>query len=232
MTSYRLAIIEDDQLLRANYSDALTAQGYIVESYPDRESAMTIFQSRLPDLVIVDIGLGNDVDGGYAICQWLRQRSKTLPILFLSARDSDIDIVSGLRMGADDYLTKPISLVHLSARVAALFQRIEALRNDQSATHDVINLGPLDMDTARLVCRWNSQVVDLTLTEFWMVHALIRRPGHVRDRDQLMQDARLVVDENTVTSHIKRIRNKFRTLDPVFDRIDTVYGIGYRWRDD
>ena len=191
---------------------------------------MTIFQSRLPDLIIVDIGLGNDVDGGYAICQWLRQRSKTLPILFLSARDSDIDIVSGLRMGADDYLTKPISLVHLSARVAALFQRIEALRNDQAATHDVINLGPLDMDTARLVCCWNSQVVDLTLTEFWMVYALARRAGHVKTREQLMQESQMVVDEHTITSHIKRIRRKFVSLDPSFACIDTVYGMGYRWQ--
>ena len=232
MTAYRLAIVEDDELLRANYSDALTAQGFIVESFPDREGAMAVFQSRLPDLVIIDIGLGSEVDGGYAICQWLRQRSKTLPILFLSARDSDIDIVSGLRMGADDYLTKPISLVHLAARVTALFQRIEALSGDQDTINDVICLGELELDVARLTCHWAGDSVDLTLTEFWMVASLVRRPGHVKDRDQLMQEAQLFVDENTVTSHIKRIRKKFKSLDPGFDRIDTVYGMGYRWRDD
>ena len=214
MTAYRLAIVEDDELLRANYSDALTAQGFIVESFPDREGAMAVFQSRLPDLVIIDIGLGSEVDGGYAICQWLRQRSKTLP------------------MGADDYLTKPISLVHLAARVTALFQRIEALSGDQDTINDVTCLGELELDVARLTCHWAGDSVDLTLTEFWMVASLVRRPGHVKDRDQLMQEAQLFVDENTVTSHIKRIRKKFKSLDPGFDRIDTVYGMGYRWRDD
>ena len=232
MTSYRLAIIEDDELLRANYADALIAQGYVVESYADREAATAIFQSRLPDLVIIDIGLGDDFDGGFTLCQWLRQKSRTLPILFLSARDSDIDIVSGLRMGADDYLTKPISLPHLTARIAALFQRIEVLNSSQDVVDDVVVVGPLELDTARLVCSWDGRVVALTLTEFWMVNSLARRAGHVKDRDQLMQDCQLFVDGHTVTSHIKRIRKKFKALDSNFDRIDTVYGMGYRWRDD
>ena len=232
MTSYRLAIIEDDELLRANYADALIAQGYVVESYADREAATAIFQSRLPDLVVIDIGLGDDFDGGFALCQWLRQKSRTLPILFLSARDSDIDIVSGLRMGADDYLTKPISLPHLTARIAALFQRIEVLNGSQDVVDDVRVVGPMELDTARLVCSWDGRAVALTLTEFWMVNSLARRAGHVKDRNQLMQDCQLFVDEHTVTSHIKRIRKKFKALDSDFDRIDTVYGMGYRWRDD
>lgn len=230
--SYRIAIIEDDDLLRVNYADAFANQGYVVETYQGRQEAIDVFQSRLPDLAIIDIGLGDEVDGGFALCQWLRQRSRTLPVLFLSARDDDIDIVSGLRMGADDYLTKSVSLPHLTARVAALFRRIEALTADESASEDLISVGRLELDVNRLVCMWNDVPLDLTLTEFWMVVSLARRAGHVKDRDQLMSDAQLVVDDNTVTSHIKRIRRKFVAVDSEFDRIDTVYGMGYRWRHD
>lgn len=228
--SYRVAIIEDDPLLRENYADAFRAQSYQVELYAGRGEAMDVFQSRLPDLAIIDIGLGDEVDGGFALCQWLRQKSTTLPIIFLSARDNDIDIVSGLRMGADDYLTKTISLPHLVARVAALFRRLDALVTDQQESEDAIRLGKLELDVRRLVCQWEDSPIDLTLTEFWMVHALVKRAGHVKSRDQLMQESHLVVDENTVTSHIKRIRRKFIEADSSFDCIDTVYGMGYRWQ--
>ena len=133
--NYRLAIIEDDNLLRENYTDVFGRQGYRVDAYSNRVQAQEVFQSRLPDLAIIDIGLGDEVDGGFALCQWLRAKSRTLPIIFLSARDDDIDIVSGLRMGADDYLTKDVSLPHLVARVAALFRRIEALASDEGFKH-------------------------------------------------------------------------------------------------
>ncbi|MDA0791597.1 MAG: proteobacterial dedicated sortase system response regulator [Proteobacteria bacterium] len=225
---YRIAIIEDDAALRENYADALRAQGYQVISFGNRRDAETQFGSRLPDLAVIDIGLGSDVDGGFALCQWLRARSRTLPIIFLSARDSDYDIVSGLRMGADDYLTKDISLPHLMARVAALFRRIEALASTDD-NKSVIEEGELSMDAQRLVCQWQGKDVGLTLTEFWMVHALVQRVGHVKNRDQLMNESRLVVDDGTITSHIKRIRRKFRAIDPEFSHIDTVYGMGYRW---
>ncbi|MEK9822984.1 MAG: proteobacterial dedicated sortase system response regulator [Gammaproteobacteria bacterium] len=227
--SYRVAVIEDDPLLGANYADAFRDQGYQVELYTSRSDAIDVFQSRLPDLAIIDIGLGDEVDGGFALCQWLRQKSESLPVIFLSARDNDIDIVSGLRMGADDYLTKAISLPHLVARVAALFRRLEVLASDKDDS-EVYSVGPLELDAKRLTCSWNTEPVDLTLTEFWMVYALVRRAGHVKSRDQLMQESHLIVDENTVTSHIKRIRKKFQALDPAFDAIDTVYGMGYRWQ--
>ncbi|HLP25390.1 MAG TPA: winged helix-turn-helix domain-containing protein, partial [Acidobacteriota bacterium] len=147
---------------------------------------------------------------------------------FLSARDSDFDIVSGLRLGADDYLTKDISLPHLLARVAALFRRIEALTAGPPA-EDMLERGHLMLDAKRFAVTWRGAQVDLTLTEFWMVHALAKFPGHVKARDQLMRDAQLVVDEATITSHIKRIRRKFIAVDAGFDCIDTLYGMGYRW---
>lgn len=224
----RIAIVEDDRTLRDNYADALRQQGYDVATYPDRPSAMVAFRDRLPDLAVIDIGLGDEIDGGFALCRDLRARSASLPILFLTARDSEFDSVAGLRLGADDYLTKDISLPHLLARIAALFRRVDAMGTDASA-EDVIDRGRLRLDAQRVLAAWDGRRVDLTVTEFWIVHALARHPGHVRNREQLMGEARMVVDDATVTSHIKRIRKKFHTLDPGFDRIESVYGLGYRW---
>jgi two-component system, OmpR family, response regulator len=226
--AYRIAIIEDDPILRENYTDAFEKQGYHVASFAGRSEAQATFQSRLPDLAIIDIGLGEEVDGGFALCLWLRQKSQTLPIIFLSARDNDFDIVSGLRMGADDYLSKEVSLPHLMARVAALFRRIDVMSSGEQVDK-IITEGDLEVDELRLCCTWQGHALDLTLTEFWMLHSLVKRVGHVKNRQQLMQDSQLVVDDGTITSHIKRIRKKFVELDPAFNCIDTVYGMGYRW---
>ena len=229
--SRRIAIVEDEPALRDNVADALRRHGYDVATYSARAEALAALRARLPDLALIDIGLADDVDGGFALCRELRALSATLPIIFLSARDSDFDIVAGLRLGADDYVTKDTSLPHLAARIAALFRRSDLLKAPPS-TEDVIERGSLALDVKRFTTNWKGTRVDLTLTEFWMVHALARFPGHVKDRDNLMRDASIVVDESTITSHIKRIRRKFETIDPSFDRIDTVYGIGYRWRAD
>jgi two-component system, OmpR family, response regulator len=226
--SRRIAIVEDEPAIRANYADALKKQGYEVAAYADRPSALSALRTRLPDLALIDIGLADEIDGGFALCRELRALSASLPIIFLSARDSDFDIVAGLRLGADDYLTKDVSLPHLTARIAALFRRSDLLAAPP-AVEDVIERGSLSLDLKRLTAHWTGKRVDLTLTEFWMVHALARHPGHVKDRDSLMRDANIVVDDSTITSHIKRIRRKFLALDPAFDRIATVYGMGYRW---
>jgi len=224
----RIAIVEDDRTLRENYADVLRRHGYEVSAYSDRPSAMLAFRSRLPELAVVDIGLGDEIDGGFALCRELRALSATLPILFLTARDSEFDSVAGLRLGADDYLSKDISLPHLLARIAALFRRVDAMGTDASA-EDVIDRGRLRLDAKRVLATWEGRRVDLTVTEFWIVHALARHPGHVRSREQLMREAQMVVDDATVTSHVKRIRKKFHSLDPSFDRIESVYGLGYRW---
>jgi two-component system, OmpR family, response regulator len=228
--SRRIAIVEDEPAIRANYADVLRRHGYEVAAYADRAAAMAAFRTRLPDLALIDIGLADDVDGGFALCRELRALSTSLPIVFLSARDSDFDIVAGLRLGADDYVTKDVSLPHLTARIAALFRRSDLLAAP-AAAEDVLVRGPLALDLKRLSVEWTGRRVDLTLTEFWMVHALARHPGHVKDRDSLMRDARIVVDDATITSHVKRIRKKFVAVDPAFDRIDTVYGMGYRWKE-
>ncbi|HKX37868.1 MAG TPA: proteobacterial dedicated sortase system response regulator [Burkholderiales bacterium] len=227
--SRRIAIIEDDPAIRANYAEALRKHGFEVAAYSGRAEALGAMRTRLPDLALIDIGLGADVDGGFTLCRDLRAMSAMLPIIFLTARDSDFDVVAGLRLGADDYLTKDVSLPHLLARIAALFRRAE-LAAEPHAAEERLERGDLALDLKRFVVRWRGSVVPLTLTEFWMVHALAKHPEHVKSREQLMRDANLVVDEGTITSHVKRMRRKFVAVDPAFDAIDTVYGIGYRWK--
>src|SRR5436309_11473936 len=190
---------------------------------------MGAFGTRLPDLAVIDIGLGEDPDGGFTLCRELRALAPSLPILFLTARDSYFAAISGLRVGADDYLTKDVSLPHLLARISALFRRMDALREPRAA-EEVLERGHLRLDAKRLTAAWKEKPIELTLTEFWMVHTLAKFPGHVKDRESLMREASLVVDEGTITSHVKRIRRKFAAVDPGFDRIDTVYGMGYRWK--
>ncbi len=224
----RIAIVEDEAAIRENYAAAFRREGYTVDAYEAREPALGAFELRLPDLVIIDINLRDDVEGGFELCRQLRARSVDLPIIFLTARDSEFDAVSGLRLGADDYLTKDISLPHLMARIAALFRRLDAMQRPQVA-ESRITRGELEIDTERMTIHWKEQPVGLTLTEFWLVHALARYPGHVKNRQQLMDAAQAVLDDNTITSHVKRIRRKFHAIDDQFDAIETVYGMGYRW---
>ena len=227
--SRTIAIVEDEPAIRANYVDALSRYGHRVVGFASRPEAQQAFALQLPDLVIIDVGLGDEPEGGFDLCRELRARSATLPLLFLTARDSDFDVISGLRLGADDYLTKDISLPQLTARVQALFRRTDALRSPQGRD-TVIALRGMKLELERMRVTWNGEEVPLTVTEFWMVHAMVRYPGHVKSRDQLMREAQVVVDDATITSHIKRIRRKFQALDPAFDEIDTVHGAGYRWR--
>jgi two-component system OmpR family response regulator len=224
----QIAIVEDEPAMRDNYAAAFERSGYAVRTFGNRRNALAAFRARLPDLAIVDISLEDEIEGGFELCRELRTLSAELPIIFLTARDSELDAVSGLRLGADDYLTKDISLAHLIARVAALFRRIDALANPAGAA-EVLRRGALSIDTERITVNWSASVVPLSLTEFWIVHALAHHPGHVKNRQQLMDAANVVLDDNTITSHIKRVRRKFQEVDASFDAIQTVYGMGYRW---
>lgn len=226
-----IAIVEDEEAIRENYAAAFRRQGYEVRTYASRRAAHQGLSGRLPDLVVLDIGLGDEMEGGFDLCREIRAQSETVPVIFLTARDSDLDAISGLRLGADDYLTKDISLPHLLARVAALLRRVDALRAPASQSK-VLERGPLHLDLDRMTVAWHGARVQLTVTEFWILHALVRFPGHVKSRDQLMQEASVVVDDTTITSHIKRIRRKFAEATPpdqTFECIETVYGMGYRW---
>ncbi|MCW8943782.1 MAG: proteobacterial dedicated sortase system response regulator [Sedimenticola sp.] len=224
----QIAIVEDEPAIRENYADLLSRQGYQVKGYANRQEAITAFRQQLPDLAILDIGLNDEMEGGFELCRELRALSSTLPIIFLTARDNELDTVSGLRLGADDYLTKDISLTHLSARIAALFRRMEALKQP-TEPDKILERGGLTVDLNRFQVNWNGVAIDLTLTEFWFVHALCNHPGHVRSRDQLMDAANILVDATSISTHIKRIRRKFEDIDHTFNAIETVYGLGYRW---
>jgi len=228
--SKHIAIVEDEPGIRDNYRAAFERHGYRVSVYPNRHATLEGFETGLPDLVVIDVNLEDEVEGGFELCRELRSRSKDLPIIFLTARDSELDAISGLRLGADDYLTKDISLPHLVARVVALFRRIDALTQAGEADQ-VIKRGQLELDLDRMAAKWNNRIIVLSLTEFWLVHALARYPGHVKNRQQLMDAANVVLDDNTITSHIKRVRKKFLAADPGFDAIQTVYGMGYRWQE-
>jgi two-component system OmpR family response regulator len=186
------------------------------------------FKAKLPDLAIIDVGLEDEIEGGFDLCRELRAMAPNLPIIFLTARDSELDAISALRLGADDYLTKDISQPHLLARIVALFRRVEALQQPPQSD-DEIERGELLLNKDRMSVHWNGQPVDITVTEFWIIYALAKRPGHVKSRQQLMDAANVVLDDNSITSHIKRIRKKFMQFDPNFDSLQTAYGMGYRW---
>jgi two-component system OmpR family response regulator len=225
----KIAIVEDEIVIAENYRDALTRHGFDVAIYPDRPTAMAAFTTRLPDLAIIDVGLKDEIEGGFDLCRELRSLSAELPIIFLTARDSEFDVISGLRLGADDYLTKDIGLHHMLARIVALFRRVEALRKPEQK-EDIICQGDLILNLERMTIYWQERPVDLTVTEFWIIHALAKHPGHVKSRQQLMDAANVVLDDNTITSHIKRARKKFSQLDDNFAAIETAYGMGYRWK--
>lgn len=224
----QIILVEDEPVLCQNYAKAIRDQGYEVITCDNKQDALEILSKQLPDLAILDIGLGDDAEAGFDLCREIRTLSNTLPIIFLTARDSDFDTISGLRLGADDYLSKETSMPHILARIAALFRRVQALQTTTEA--ELIRHEKLMIDAQRFQIEWSGVTVDLSLTEFWMVHSLAKRIGHVKNREQLMGDSNIYVDEGTITSHIKRIRKKFKEVDESFDHIETVYGIGYRWK--
>ncbi len=229
--AYTIALVEDDEALRSNYARALMRDGYKVDSYKSRPEASKAFTRRLPDLAILDVMLLEEMEGGFELCRELRSLSPALPIIFLTARNSDLDRVSGLRLGAWDYLTKDTTtLDFLPVRVSALFKMLEAIAGTASqAAETIINHGSVCIEEERKQVSWKGNPVPLTLTEFWILSSLVRRPGHVKSHDQLMNAAQVVVTNNAIAAHVRRIREKFRETDPDFDAICAEYGMGYRW---
>lgn len=228
-----IAVVDDEANIRETVEFALRREGYEVRSYADGVDAWDVFQVRLPDLVILDI-LMPRMDG-LELCRKLRAVSETVPIIFLTSRDEEIDRVLGLELGADDYLGKPFSMRELIARIRVLFRRAARRAVEPSGEDKLVRVGELELDPQRFIVRWKGEEIELTVTEFLMLQALVRHPGHVKTRAQLTREGYPhdnYVSERTIDSHVKRIRKKFETLDPQFDRIDTVYGMGYRYQSD
>ncbi len=232
----RIALVDDDRNILTSVSMTLEAEGFEVETYNDGQSALDAFNNRLPDMGVFDIKMPR-MDG-MDLLQRVRQKT-SMPVIFLTSKDDEIDEVLGLRMGADDYVKKPFSQRLLVERIRALLRRQEVIAADESGapTEEAKTMvrGSLTMDPLRHSVSWKGQDVSLTVTEFLLLQALAQRPGFVKSRDQLMDvayDDQVYVDDRTIDSHIKRLRKKMRQVDQEFSAIETLYGIGYRYNEE
>ncbi|MGR3492723.1 MAG: response regulator transcription factor [Shimia sp.] len=231
----KIALVDDDRNILTSVSMTLEAEGFDVETYNDGQQALDAFNKTMPDMAVLDIKMPR-MDG-MDLLQRMRQKT-SIPVIFLTSKDDEIDEVLGLRMGADDYVKKPFSQRLLVERIRALLRRQEAISGDVVAeTEDakVMTRGELSMDPLRHAVKWKGRDVSLTVTEFLLLQALAQRPGFVKSRDQLMDvayDDQVYVDDRTIDSHIKRLRKKMRAVDDEFSAIETLYGIGYRYNED
>jgi DNA-binding response OmpR family regulator len=234
----RIALVDDEQNIRDTVGFALRREGWMVDAYADGAAAWEAIGAAagkpgtgFPDLAVLDV-LMPRMDG-LELCRRLRGLSEAMPILFLTSKDEEFDRVLGLELGADDYLCKPFSMRELVARIKVLFRRL-ALAGPTAPAAQVLALGALELDLDRYQARWDGGALPLTVTEFLILHSLARRPGHVKTRRQLIEDGYphdTYVSERTIDSHIKRLRKKLVAAAPASDPIETVYGLGYRWRE-
>ena len=232
-TSQRsIVLVDDDRNILASVSLALEAEGFKVRSFTDGAEALRALAAEPADLAILDIKMPR-MDG-MQVLERLRQASN-LPVIFLTSKDDEVDQVMGLRLGADDYITKPFSQRLLVERIRAVLRRDQLARGKvTSEPASLVARGDLLLDGARHACMWRGEAIELTVTEFLLVKALAMRPGHVKSRDQLMDAAygeHIYVDDRTIDSHIKRIRKKFKVVDAEFSQIETLYGVGYRYKE-
>lgn len=231
--AHTIALVDDDRNILASVSIALESEGFKVRTYSDGSEALRGLTAQPVDLAVLDIKMPR-MDG-MELLQRLR-RTTAMPVIFLTSKDDEVDELMGLRMGADDYIKKPFSQKLLIERIRALLRRVEAVNADEdAASGDLLVRGLLTLDQKRHVCAWKGLNVDLTVTEFLILKSLAQRPGHVKNRDQLIDQAygeHIYVDDRTIDSHIKRLRKKFREIDDTFNHIETLYGVGYRYRED
>ena len=231
-----VALVDDDRNILTSVSIALQAEGFLTRVYSDGEAALKALVDNPPDIAVLDIKMPR-MDG-LELLRRLRERSR-LPVIFLTSKDDELDEALGLAMGADDYIAKPFSQRLLIARIRAILRRAElgqpGVDPVAEAAAGPIERGRLSMDPARHRTLWADEPVTLTVTEFMILETLAQRPGIVKTRNQLMDAAYqddIYVDDRTIDSHIKRLRRKFRAVDPAFDAIETLYGAGYRFADD
>ena len=229
-----IALVDDDRNILTSLQMTLEAEGFQVRTYTDGESALHGIAAKPVDLAVLDIKMPR-MDG-LELLQRLRKQS-ALPVIFLTSKDEELDELMGLRLGADDYITKPFSQRLVLERIRALLRRNETARGEGSGapSSGVLTRGSLNLDENRHLCLWKGANVQLTVTEFLLVKALAARPGIVKSRDQLIDAAygeNIYVDDRTIDSHVKRIRKKFRTVDNTFTQIETLYGIGYRYKEE
>ncbi|MDA8892997.1 response regulator transcription factor [Hyphomicrobiales bacterium] len=225
-----ICLIDDDQNILASLSLALKSEGYIISTFSDGLSGLNSLREDNYDIAILDIKMPR-LDG-LEVLQKLRQTSN-LPVIFLTSKDEEVDQLLGLKMGADDYITKPFSQKLLIERVRAILRRSKEVKDlNNTDSNDIIKRGKLSLNMSRHECFWNDLPIKLTVTEFLLLESLASRPGYVKSRDQLMSaayDDDIYVDDRTIDSHIKRLRKKFKDSDESFESIETLYGVGYRY---
>jgi two-component system response regulator ChvI len=229
-----IALVDDDRNILTSVSMALESEGYNVKTFSDGQAALAAFATMTPDLAVLDIKMPR-MDG-MELLRRLRQKSE-VPVIFLTSKDEEADEQLGLELGADDYIKKPFSQRLLLARVRAVLRRATAEQNPERESEEdhILERGRLSMDPLRHACTWDGKNVTLTVTEFLILQALAQRPGFVKSRDNLMDaayDDQVYVDDRTIDSHIKRLRRKFKQADKDFNAIETLYGVGYRFRDE
>ena len=226
--SSTIALVDDDQHLLTSVTMALEAEGFVVRPHSDPVKALQDLLTRPVDLAVLDIKMPQ-MDGLELLAQ-LRKHS-TVPVVFLTSKDAEDDQLFGLSQGADDYITKPFSIRLLVERIRTILRRAEPARGVDSARALMVR-GALVLDEDRHLCTWQGEALALTVTEFLLLKTLAQRPGHVKSRNQLMDAAygdQIYVEDRTIDSHVKRIRKKFRSIDPSFSQIETLYGVGYRY---
>jgi two-component system, OmpR family, response regulator len=230
MRKRTIVIVEDDPDQRRNYTDALRRRGFAVEAFAGRAEALRALATSPPDLAILDIMLGEEMDGGFDLCRELLARQPDLPVIFLTSRADDIDRISGLRLGAWDYQAKPVSLAFLAERVSSLFRILERRRGTQAESR-VLQVGELAIDEEAMRATWRGEALAFTYTELNLLLEIVRRRAERgANYDELARATRQgVVENNTINTHVLHVRAKFRALDPGFDCIRSVYGYGYRW---
>ncbi|MCP5410685.1 MAG: response regulator transcription factor [Alphaproteobacteria bacterium] len=230
-----IALVDDDKNILASVSMLLEQEGYHVRTFTDGAAALTALTTTPPDLAILDIKMPR-MDG-LELLRRLRQANDALPVIFLTSKDEEIDELMGLNAGADDYIRKPFSQRLLLERVRAVLRRADAkapATPGEAAKSEALVRGKLALDPQRHECTWDGKPVRLTVTEFLILQALAQRPGFVKSRDSLMDaayDDQVYVDDRTIDSHIKRLRKKFKAVADDFDAIETLYGVGYRYRE-
>ena len=224
-----IALVEDDADQRRNYAAAISRKGYRIVEYANRVQALSGISHQQPDLAVLDIVLQDEVDGGFQLCRELLVRYPEMPLIFLTHRVDEIDKISGLRLGAWDYLPKPIGLDYLAERIASLLRLVEYRQGEQRDAGSTC-VGELSLHQQAMLVQWRRQRVDLTVTEFRLLAHLLRQPGHAVSYESLMGATRQqYVTSNTINTHMRNIRRKFLLLDADFDLINNEYGFGYRW---
>lgn len=227
----QIAYIEDDPAILANYCELLADAGFEVCPFSTKKDALSTLLENPPDLALIDVTLHHERDAGFDICQQLRSKYSDLPIIFLTSHDREMEKISGLRLGADDYITKDASLDYIIVRIESLFRRAAAFRGQSAGAiaEKQLSLGKLRLDNQFSLAYWNENPLDLSLTHYWILKELVKDPGTAKSHQDLMIASNIVVESNTIAAHIRAIRAAFYAVDERFDNIRTERGRGYRW---